>query len=72
MGKDIKKLLAELRDRIDHHNYRYYVLDDPEIPDSEYDRLFRNLQVLEEEYPALITRDSPTQTGGCSAPQGVR
>jgi DNA ligase (NAD+) len=64
-GKATKKRLAEeLRDRIDHHNYRYYVLDDPEIPDSEYDRLFRNLQALEEEYPALITHDSPTQRVG--------
>ncbi len=64
MGKDIKKRLAQLRDRIGYHNYRYYVLDSPEIPDSEYDRLFRKLQTLEEKYPELITPDSPTQRVG--------
>ena len=55
---------AELRQQINHHNYRYYVLDDPEIPDSEYDRLMRELQQLEADYPALITQDSPTQRVG--------
>ena len=56
--------IAELRERIDHHNYLYYVLDAPEIPDSEYDRLMRELQTLEAEYPDLITPDSPTQRVG--------
>ncbi len=53
--------LAELRRLIRYHDYRYYVLDEPEIADAEYDRLFRELQQLEEQYPHLITPDSPTQ-----------
>ncbi len=55
---------VKLREQIDHHNYRYYVLDDPEIPDSEYDRLLRELQELESRHPELITADSPTQRVG--------
>jgi len=61
---DISARARELREQIDYHNYRYYVLDDPEIPDAEYDRLFRELQVLEGQYPALVTADSPTQRVG--------
>jgi DNA ligase (NAD+) len=53
-----------LRRAIDYHNYRYYVLDDPEIPDAEYDRLLRELQALEAERPELVTPDSPTQRVG--------
>lgn len=59
-----KKRAADLREQINYHNYRYYVLDDPEIPDAEYDRLFRDLQKLEKEFPELITQDSPTQRVG--------
>ena len=55
---------AELRERIDYHNYRYHVLDDPEIPDSEYDRLMRELEALEAAHPDLQTPDSPTQRVG--------
>jgi DNA ligase (NAD+) len=55
---------AELRALIEHHNYRYYVLDDPEVADIEYDRLFRELQELEAEYPRLCAEDSPTQRVG--------
>jgi len=55
---------AELRAQLGRHNYRYYVLDDPEIPDAEYDRLFRELQALETEYPELRAPDSPTQRVG--------
>lgn len=54
----------KLREQIDHHNYRYYVLDDPQIPDAEYDRLLRELQALEAEHPELVTPDSPTQRVG--------
>ena len=54
----------KLRERIRYHNYRYYVLDDPEIPDAEYDRLLRELQRLEQQHPELITPDSPTQRVG--------
>jgi len=52
---------AELRTLLHHHAHRYYVLDDPEIPDAEYDRLFAELQALEEAHPSLRTPDSPTQ-----------
>ncbi len=55
---------AELRARINWHNYRYYVLDDPEIPDADYDRLFRELQALEAAHPELYSADSPTQRVG--------
>ncbi len=56
--------IAQLRQRIDEANYRYFVLDDPEIPDAEYDRLLRELQQLEAEHPEWITPDSPTQRVG--------
>jgi DNA ligase (NAD+) len=52
---------AALRDSLHHHAHRYYVLDAPEIPDAEYDRLFNELQALEAAHPALRTPDSPTQ-----------
>ncbi|MFT3856998.1 MAG: NAD-dependent DNA ligase LigA [Aquabacterium sp.] len=52
---------AELRAQLQHHAHRYYVLDEPEIPDAEYDRLFQALQALEEVHPELRTPDSPTQ-----------
>jgi len=67
MAADKKKpaeRIAELREQLNFHNYRYYVLDDPVIPDSEYDRLLRELQDLETESPDLITPDSPTQRVG--------
>ncbi len=54
----------QLRDEIEHHNYRYYVLDDPEISDAEYDELKRGLQTIEDKYPDLVTPDSPTQRIG--------
>ena len=55
---------ADLRRLIDHHNFRYYVLDEPEVPDADYDRLLRDLQELEAAHPELITEDSPTQRVG--------
>lgn len=55
---------AALREAIDHHNYRYYVLDDPEITDADYDRLMSELMALEERHPELRTADSPTQRVG--------
>lgn len=58
--------VAELREQIDHHNYRYHVLDDPEVSDAQYDRLMRELKALEEQYPDLITPDSPTQRVGAT------
>ena len=62
--EDISRRVAELRKEINHHNYLYYVEDAPEIPDAEYDRLLRELQQLEQQYPQLITPDSPTQRVG--------
>jgi len=59
-----KKKVESLRSHIRHHNYQYHVLDEPEVPDAEYDRLVRELQDLEKEYPELITADSPTQRVG--------
>ncbi|MGC4365736.1 NAD-dependent DNA ligase LigA [Hydrogenophaga sp. R2] len=55
---------AELRQQLHHHAWRYYTLDDPEIPDAEYDRLFRELQAIEAARPDLLTPDSPTQRVG--------
>jgi DNA ligase (NAD+) len=61
---------AALRALLNHHAHRYYVLDDPEVPDAEYDRLFRELQALEEAHPALRAADSPTQrVGGAVLPE---
>lgn len=62
--KKVKERLDTLRREINFHDYRYYVLDDPVIADSEYDRLFRELQEIEEQYPDLVTPDSPTQRVG--------
>lgn len=63
---------AALRAEIAHHDYQYYVLDQPEIPDSEYDRLFRELQALEAQHPELASPDSPTQrVGGKPLPEFV-
>jgi DNA ligase (NAD+) len=60
---------AELRQEINHHNYRYYVLDSPLISDAQYDKLLRELQELEAKYPDLITPDSPTQRVGAAPSQ---
>ena len=63
---NIRKQIDTLREQINYHNYRYYVLDDPEVPDAEYDRLFRELQALEQQHPELITPASPTQRVGAA------
>jgi len=60
----VKRRIAELREIIKHHNYRYYVLDSPEISDAEYDELMKELRQLETEHPELVTPDSPTQRIG--------
>ncbi|HCS46210.1 MAG TPA: DNA ligase (NAD(+)) LigA, partial [Pseudomonas sp.] len=62
-----KKRILELRAELDQHNYRYHVLDEPSIPDAEYDRLFHELKALEAANPELITSDSPTQRVGSAA-----
>ncbi|MBD3234538.1 MAG: NAD-dependent DNA ligase LigA, partial [candidate division Zixibacteria bacterium] len=64
VSKEIKKEAKGLREKINYHNYRYYVLDKPEITDAEYDRLFDRLVQLETKYPELKTKDSPTQKVG--------
>ncbi len=64
MTTDPSRRAAELRDILNHHAHLYYVLDAPEIPDAEYDRLFQELQALEAAQPELVTPDSPTQRIG--------
>ena len=64
MNVDVRKKVETLRKQLDHHNYRYYVLDDPEVADQEYDTLLRELQKLEQNHPELVTHDSPTQRIG--------
>ncbi len=59
-----KNRILELRAELDQHNYRYHVLDEPSIPDAEYDRLFRELKNLEDEHPEFFSSDSPTQRVG--------
>ena len=64
VSKQVLKKIDSLREQIRHHNYRYHVLDDPEIPDVEYDRLMRELETLEEQHPECVTPESPTQRIG--------
>jgi len=61
-----RERIEKLRAEINHHNYRYYVLDDPEVADAEYDGLMRELKALEEKYPQFLTPDSPTQRVGAA------
>ena len=58
--------IRQLRTEIERHNYRYFVLDDPEVPDAEYDRLLRELREIEQQHPELVTPDSPTQRVGAA------
>jgi len=62
----VEEGIEKLRAEINHHNYRYYVLDSPEISDAEYDELMRELKQLEEQYPQFLTPDSPTQRVGAA------
>ena len=68
--KGSEKKIEALRDKIRHHEYRYYVLDDPEISDAEFDRLMIELKKLEAEHPELVTPDSPTQRVGGKPREG--
>ncbi|KAA3619870.1 MAG: NAD-dependent DNA ligase LigA [Calditrichaeota bacterium] len=68
--QDNKIEITELREKLDFHSYQYYVLDNPQISDAEYDRLFRRLSELEEQHPELITADSPTQRVGGAPLEG--
>ncbi|MCO8167498.1 NAD-dependent DNA ligase LigA [Pseudomonas sp. 21LCFQ02] len=65
--KAVETRILELRAELDQHNYRYHVLDEPSIPDAEYDRLFHELKALEADHPHLVTPDSPTQRVGSAA-----
>ena len=62
--EQIDQKINALRTQLRHHEYQYHVLDAPEVPDSEYDRLMAELRALEAEYPQLLTADSPTQRVG--------
>ena len=62
--KETRARARELRRELDHHSHRYYVLDDPEIGDDQYDALLDELRALEAQYPVLVTPDSPTQRVG--------
>jgi DNA ligase (NAD+) len=66
----IQKKLEALREKIRHHEYRYYVLDDPEMSDADFDKLMNELKRLEAEHPQLITPDSPTQRVGGKPREG--
>jgi DNA ligase (NAD+) len=69
---EMSERVAELRRLIEYHNYRYHVLDDPEISDAEYDRLFDELKALEEEHPELADADSPTRRVGAPPAEGFQ
>ncbi len=69
-AKDIEKKVDSLRDKIRHHEYQYFVLDNPEISDQDFDKLMRQLRELEAEHPDLLTPDSPTQRVGGKPREG--
>jgi len=69
-GKDVEKKIESLREKIRHHEYLYYVVDNPEISDAEFDKLMRQLKELEAEHPELVTADSPTQRVGGKPREG--
>lgn len=68
--QDILKQINQLRDILRHHEYQYHVLDNPQIPDSEYDRLFHQLKALEQQYPEFVSPSSPTQRVGAKPLSG--
>ena len=72
MSDSTKNRIEALRNTIERHNYRYYIDDEPEISDLEFDRLMKELQDLERQYPELITPDSPTQRVGGQPIEGFR
>ncbi|OMH30068.1 NAD-dependent DNA ligase LigA [Motiliproteus sp. MSK22-1] len=66
----VEQQIESLRSTLQSHNHRYYVLDDPSVPDAEYDRLFQQLKSLEQQFPELVVPDSPTQRVGGMALEG--
>ncbi len=69
-GDDLAARAVELRELIEHHNQRYYQLDDPEVSDAEYDALVGELARIEADHPELVTDDSPTPAGRGGAVSG--
>ncbi len=69
-AKGVQRQVEELRDKIRYHEHRYYVLDDPELSDADFDRLMQQLKKLEAEHPGLVTPDSPTQRVGGKPREG--
>ena len=63
-AENVVELVGSLRQQINHHNHQYHTLDQPRISDAEFDRLFRDLNALEQEHPDLVSDDSPTQRIG--------
>src|SRR5512141_2215442 len=69
-SKDAQRRMDDLRDQIRYHEHRYYVLDDPEISDADYDALMNELKALEAAHPELVAPDSPTQRVGGKPREG--
>lgn len=70
MTSNISQQIEKLRETLRYHEYQYHVLDNPQIPDAEYDRLFHQLKSLEQQHPTLVTPDSPTQRVGAKPLSG--
>ncbi|HJL92470.1 MAG TPA: NAD-dependent DNA ligase LigA, partial [Woeseiaceae bacterium] len=70
VSEKVKEKIKNLRNCLHNHNHLYYVMDAPEISDAEYDQLFKELQILESNYPRLLKESSPTQTVG-STPSSI-
>jgi DNA ligase (NAD+) len=66
MSQSLLQQVQKLRQQLEEYSYQYYVLDNPSVPDAEYDRLYRELQTIEQQHPELITTDSPTQRVGAA------
>jgi DNA ligase (NAD+) len=71
-SREVARRARELRELIENHNYRYYVLDDPEIPDAQFDALLLELKQIEAAHPELVDSDSPTQRVGGQASREFR
>ena len=72
MNENLQSRIKDLHKEINFHNYRYHVLDDPVISDSEFDKLMAELKEIETEHPELVTQDSPTQRVGSILSEGFR
>ena len=63
---EVSKRIQDLRQQLNTYSHQYYVLDEPSVPDAEYDRLYRELESIEKEFPDSVTADSPTQKVGAA------